>query len=209
MSDALGHASRVDEHERRAVRFDQFSHAVVDLRPDLVRHDRFKRRTRNLQAQIARALMARVDNRNLSRRLAIRRSAGQQSATASIGFCVAERPMRNRRSPQRAARRSSERARCAPRLLGATAWISSTITERAVASIRDRTPSRAARRAIPASSPGYEAGGAACAPVRRAACHQFGPRCGCRLQAARSGAAARLCPPAELRDCGGCRSTAP
>ena len=64
-------------------------------------------------------------------------------ATSSIGFCVAERPIRcggvdrpvrnapgeSRFSPQtRASRRSSESARCAPRLSSATAWISSTMT---------------------------------------------------------------------------------
>ena len=54
---------------------------------------------------------------------------------ASIGFCVAERPIRCRRSPQSAASLSSDSARWAPRLFGATAWISSTMTERAVASI--------------------------------------------------------------------------
>ena len=40
--------------------------------------------------------------------------------------------MRCRRSPHSAASLSSESARCAPRLFGATAWISSTITDRAV-----------------------------------------------------------------------------
>ena len=38
-----------------------------------------------------------------------------------IGFWVAERPMRSRRSPQSAASRSSESARCEPRLFGASA----------------------------------------------------------------------------------------
>ena len=49
---------------------------------------------------------------------------------ASIGRWVAERPMRcGRRSPS-ASSRSSESARCAPRLSRASAWISSTITVR-------------------------------------------------------------------------------
>ncbi len=40
--------------------------------------------------------------------------------------------MRCRRSPHRAASLSSDKARWAPRLFGATAWISSTITDRAL-----------------------------------------------------------------------------
>jgi hypothetical protein len=43
--------------------------------------------------------------------------------------------MRSRRSPQSAFNLSSDKARWLPRLLGATAWISSTITVRVVASI--------------------------------------------------------------------------
>jgi hypothetical protein len=68
----------------------------------------------------------------------------RKRAISSIGFCVAERPIRPRRcgSPRScacasvsAASRSSESARWLPRLLAATAWISSTITARTVASI--------------------------------------------------------------------------
>ena len=43
--------------------------------------------------------------------------------------------MRSSRSPHSAARRSSDSARCEPRLFGARAWISSTITVRVVFSI--------------------------------------------------------------------------
>jgi hypothetical protein len=49
-------------------------------------------------------------------------------ATTSMGFCVAERPIRTGGRWTRASRRSSESARCAPRLSSAMAWISSTIT---------------------------------------------------------------------------------
>ena len=49
--DALGHAPRVDEDQRRAMRRDEFSQARVDLRPHLVRHHRFERRTGNFEAQ--------------------------------------------------------------------------------------------------------------------------------------------------------------
>ena len=51
--DALGHAPRVDEHERRAVLRDQLGQARVDFRPDLVRHHRLERRPRNFDGQIA------------------------------------------------------------------------------------------------------------------------------------------------------------
>ena len=54
---------------------------------------------------------------------------------ARIGFWVADRPMRCSRSPHSACRRSSDKARCVPRLLGARAWISSTMMVRVVASI--------------------------------------------------------------------------
>ena len=47
-----------------------------------------------------------------------------------IGFCVADKPMRCSFRPHKVARRSSDRLRWTPRLFGATAWISSTITER-------------------------------------------------------------------------------
>ena len=65
-------------------------------------------------------------------------------ATSLIGFCVADKPMRVSGRPHSASRRSSDSARCAPRLLGASAWISSTITLRVVASIArpDSEPSR-------------------------------------------------------------------
>ena len=62
----------------------------------------------------------------------------RKRATSESGRWVAESPMRWRAPPSSAttrSRRSIERARCAPRLVAATAWISSTITERMPASI--------------------------------------------------------------------------
>ena len=56
-------------------------------------------------------------------------------ATSSIDFTVADSRIRTNRSSQSAANRSSESARCVPRLLPAIAWISSTITVRVVASV--------------------------------------------------------------------------
>ncbi len=61
----------------------------------------------------------------------------RKRATSSIGFWVADRPMRVRvPGATRLASRSSDSARCEPRLELASAWISSTITLRAVASMR-------------------------------------------------------------------------
>src|SRR6185503_16177186 len=58
-------------------------------------------------------------------------------ATSSTGRCVAERPsLRNGRSaPIACCSRSSVSARCAPRRVPITAWISSTITVRTVFNI--------------------------------------------------------------------------
>ena len=56
-------------------------------------------------------------------------------AISSIGFCVADKPTRTGGVGVSAARRSSDSARWLPRLFGASAWISSTITVRVVDSI--------------------------------------------------------------------------
>jgi hypothetical protein len=60
----------------------------------------------------------------------------RKRAISSIGFCVADSPMRTGGVGVSAARRSSVSARWLPRLLAASAWISSTITVRVVASMR-------------------------------------------------------------------------
>ena len=133
--DALGHAARVDEHQRRALRLDEPRHPIVDFGPHLARHHRLERRAGQNQAEVARALMAGVDDRGVGAGAPSEETPTRNRATAPIGFCVADRPMRCSRPPHERSRRSSERARCAPRLFGAMAWISSTITERAVASI--------------------------------------------------------------------------
>ena len=111
--DPLGQPAGVDEDERRAMRLDQFGEAVVDLAPDLARHDRFERRRRHLDRQIARAAMAGVDDRAVGR---CRRRSGT-GRPSSIGFCVADSPIRSSRSPHSAASRSSDSARCAAALV--------------------------------------------------------------------------------------------
>ena len=59
---------------------------------------------------------------------------------ALSGFCVADSPMRctgpaDAADATKASKRSSDNARCAPRLLPASAWISSMMTVRTVFSI--------------------------------------------------------------------------
>ena len=49
-------------------------------------------------------------------------------ATSSRGRCVADSPIRCSLRPARCSSRSSDSARCAPRLVGTSAWISSTMT---------------------------------------------------------------------------------
>ena len=61
-------------------------------------------------------------------------------ATSSSGRCVADSPIRCGAPGDSAASRSSVSARCAPRFVPATAWISSTITARkALNIVRPRT----------------------------------------------------------------------
>ena len=59
----LDQAAGVGEHERRAVGARQFRDPVVHLGPHFGRHDRFERRGRHLQRQIARAMKPLVDDR--------------------------------------------------------------------------------------------------------------------------------------------------
>ena len=144
--DAFGHAAGVDEHQRGAMRLDQPHQLVVDLLPDLGRHHRFQRRGRALPAPGRAGAGGRYRRSSTSAAgAAVRAGADQadarspRSGSASpTGRCAAAV------SPHSAARRSSDSARCAPRLFGAMAWISSTITVRVVASIArpDAEPSR-------------------------------------------------------------------
>ena len=74
----LGHASRVDEHQRGAMRLDQPHQLVVDLLPHVGGHHRFQRRLWHFKPQIAWALMAGIDNRDISGGLAVRCHPDQQ-----------------------------------------------------------------------------------------------------------------------------------
>ena len=96
----------------------------VDLLPHLVRHHRLERRRRALRARDrARARGRCRRSRSRTRATASRRSQRRRTlptrkrAISSIGFCVADRPMRTRRRAGAALRaRSSDSARWLPRL---------------------------------------------------------------------------------------------
>ena len=59
----------------------------------------------------------------------------RKRAISSSGRCVAESPIRCGGASVSASSRSSESARCAPRFVAASAWISSTITQRTPRSV--------------------------------------------------------------------------
>ena len=197
---ALGHAARVDEDERRAVLLDQLGEAVVDLLPDLGRHHRFERRGRDSSARSrARRWPVSMIVHPARRRLAAgadqkARDQPRSASASPTGRCAADG---RRRAPSS---RSSDSARCAPRLFGASAWISSTITVRVVESIARPDRSRAGCRAIPAWSRRCAAGGGACARARPPACRRCAPRCGSRHRAGPAPATPRGCRRAALRD---------
>ena len=130
----LGQAARVHEDERRAVRPHVRRDAIQDLAPLLVGCDRLQLAVGQLDR---RGRAARRWPRSTTRHAGVpsgplRASPAptRRRAIASIGRCVAERPMRWGRRLASASRRSSVSARCEPRLSRATAWISSTITVR-------------------------------------------------------------------------------
>ena len=141
------------------MRRDKLGQPRVNFRPHLVRHHRLERRARNLQAQIAPALMARVDDRNFRGRLAVRRGAGEEmrdgfdrvlrGREADALQAVAAQAPRASPATERDARRA-----CLARPRG---FRRQSRNARLRAS-RARTASRAARKAIPASSPGCAAG---------------------------------------------------
>ncbi len=97
----LGHAARVDEDQRGAMRFDELRQPVIDLLPDIGGHDRFERCGRHLDGEVARAAVAGVDDaavragralapgadekaRDVLDRLLRRRQAHPQQAVAAL-----------------------------------------------------------------------------------------------------------------------------
>src|SRR4051812_10208489 len=61
-SDALGQSPRIHEYERAAMFANQIRQSIVDLRPDLTRHDRFKRGVRQLDGQVTMTNVTAVDD---------------------------------------------------------------------------------------------------------------------------------------------------
>ena len=118
--DALGHAARVDEYQRGAMRFDQAQEPVVNLLPDLGRHHRFERRAGNFDRQIARALMPGVDDRRLSGGLAVRVGPDQKmrdllrsDSASPTGRCAATGHRKERQAAP--AKGSDARRACSAR----------------------------------------------------------------------------------------------
>ena len=68
------HPARVDEDERGAMRPDEVGEPLVVLLPHLVRHDRFERRLRQLQAEVHLPAVALVDDLDV-----VTRSADEKS----------------------------------------------------------------------------------------------------------------------------------
>ena len=108
--DPLGHPPRVDEDERRPVLVRSASSAGRRTPPTPRATSPRRAATGNLERQIDRAAMAFVDDRAARRRPTPTRNR----ATSSIGFCVAESPMRRSgcsRDVLRAARATARGAR--------------------------------------------------------------------------------------------------
>ena len=177
----LGQPSRVREHDRRAVLQHRLDDGPVDVRPD--RPGALQRRSR--RARPAPASPARRSARRArscprpartTRRSNVFAAGGctistgtcppRNRATSSIGRTVADSPMRCAGFSRYASSRSSDTARCAPRFVAATAWISSTITVSTPASV-----SRAALVSIRYSDSGVVirmSGGSRCSSRRSA-----------------------------------------
>ena len=150
--DALGRAAVVDEDDRRVVLADEPQQLGIDRRPDRVarglaagdglRLERIARlgpsrragapvrpSTRPAPRSAGRAACATPASMIVTSRCGPTR----KRPISSSGFWVADRPIRwtvaaGRPTRAWASRRSSVSARCEPRLVAATAWISSTIT---------------------------------------------------------------------------------
>ena len=142
---ALGQAAGVDEDERRAVRADQLEQAGVHRRPDASGGPGRRRPGRSAGSSMTSPRRAHVldgdDDLDLERLADAGVDDGdrpgrrpspkppRKRAISSSGRWVADRPMRcGGRSRDRCSSRSRVRARWAPRLVAARAWISSTIT---------------------------------------------------------------------------------
>ena len=148
LRDALGEPPRVDEHDRRAVREDH-RRAAADRSAATSRRRRRRRRCRGLSISVRRGhhRSAEIESPGfaLASTISTGRSPPRYRATSISGRWVADRPMRcgsgrRRSSPGGSAARASA-PRWMPRLVGASAWISSTMI---VSTARSRSRERPA-----------------------------------------------------------------
>ena len=133
--DPLGHAAGVDEHQRGPVRRPRGRRSGPGSRHLLRGGDRAELVVGQLEGQVQLPAVAGVHDRAPRRPVRVvpvGPGADQQPGDGldrPLGGGQAD-PLRPA-APRRASSRSSVRARCEPRLLPATAWISSTMTVRA------------------------------------------------------------------------------
>ena len=90
MRNPLGQPSRIDEDQRRAILAGQRDDSIINLVPHLIAGDRTEFAGGSFHRQVELAPVAGIDNH----RLRSRPASGEKSATSSIGFCVAESPIR-------------------------------------------------------------------------------------------------------------------
>ena len=96
MRHAFGHSARVDEDQSGPVRLNQLREAVINFLPDFVRHHGFQRRLRKFDRQVQFAAMTDVDDCaiRIAGLASTARVPTRNRATSSIGFCVADKPIR-------------------------------------------------------------------------------------------------------------------
>ena len=193
---ALGHAPRIDENQRRAMLRDEFGEAVVDALPR-------PRSTLPLRAAPAesrardRARGHDRRRRSHSPRRSLSRCAAHQETChrSSIGFCVADRPMRTGALGRTARRAVRDSARDGAALAAGNAREFHR-RSRCASSPACGGPSRnrAARRATLASSRGYAARACAARCVPAAWCRRCARRCGFPAAAGRVAPVPRAMP---------------
>ena len=66
---AFDHATRVHEDQSGAMVFDELRQAVIDLIPNVCRHDRFQRRGRQFELKVALAVVPAIDNQAIGSRV--------------------------------------------------------------------------------------------------------------------------------------------
>ena len=142
----LGQATAVDEDQRRAVGADQLQQARIDRRPDRVARfgalvgrpapSRPSAAQPPLEAGLAMSSTGTTTCRSSALRLPTSTSVTWRSDAAQKTADLVQRALRRRqadalhRASATWSSRSRDSARCAPRLVPATEWISSTMTQR-------------------------------------------------------------------------------